>query len=291
MQLHPTNTDPTSGALLVCRAARWNLLALLAILWLLPIGVWLFEGPWWGVLLGATIPVAVTLPIVGAFRKRGKPENWILALHRHDLWGNLRSVENVEAVPGQTAVQIPYQEIEFVRRVDHRYTIPSNNRNTRHHRDIYLELQLPSEAIAAIAAELASENKRELPEQTHLGGLVKSRTGRAQSPVIIEGDYALRIRFSSASVRLRPSLARTMAVLKNYVTARPDFLEDSDHWQNLDESEFDKLVQKLALNGQLIDATKLVRRQKQLSLRDAREYVKKLSRIGVMTNKSPFRRK
>jgi hypothetical protein len=278
MQLHPTGTDPTSNALLICRNVRWNLLVLFAILWAIPIGLYLFEAPLWGVLLGAILPALLTWPLLSAWRKRGRPDNWVLAVRGDGFWLNLRDSEYYEAEPGKTVVELTYSDIEFARRVVHRYTTPSGNGKLRTHKDVYLELRLNPELIEQLGAEITAERQRALPEKQLLGGFVKSRTGRTNMPIETEGEDAVRVKFSAANTGLTPSIKRTIAMLREFVTVEEDHAINSEHWRELSDAAFDDLVLRLAMSGQQIDASNLLQRRRGMTLTEAKNFVDELRR-------------
>lgn len=243
-------------------------------------GLWFIAGPWWAVGLAAIIPALLTWPLVSAFRKRGRRENWVLAVDRRGVWLNLRDVEYHEAEPGDSVVSIPYEEIGSARRVINRYTTPSGNGRTRVHKDICLELSLARPQIDSLREAIAAEWKRELPEKRHFGGAVKSRSRRTHSPIETDGDNAVRIKFTAGNIGLRPTIKKTLAALKEFVKVQADEESQAVGWRDLTGEELDATVRRLALNGQSIDALNLLQRRRGMSAREAKDYVDEV-REGV----------
>ena len=272
MQFHPTGTDPTPTALLVCRNVRWNLVILLAILWAVPVFWWYVAAPLWVLSLCTALPLLLTWPMVSAWRKRGSADNWVLALYGDGIWLNLRDCDYNEAEPAETVVFLPYREVAAARRVVHRYTTPSSDNGTTAHRDVYLELQLTT-GNGALTKALADERRRDPPQHSHLGGHVTSQTRRTQFPIEMESDNAIRIKFSVASYGLRPKLRKVLAALQKFVIVETDQQDSTGHWRTLDDLQFESLVRRLIASGDRMNAVALLRRRKGISLAAARELV------------------
>ena len=107
MKLHPTGTDPTGEARLICRNVRFGLLVLLAIFWGAAIFWWWVEAPLWVIAMCVLVALFLTPLLIGAWRKRGRPENWVLATYPDGLWLNLRYCEHYLAEPGDTVLFVP----------------------------------------------------------------------------------------------------------------------------------------------------------------------------------------
>src|SRR5215217_1604723 len=127
MQLHPTGTDPISNALVVSRNVRWNIAVLLAIFWAAPVFWWYVSAPAWVLYMCIALPLLLTWPMFSSWRKRGRADNWVLALCRDGLWLNLRDCEYSDVEPGETVVFLAYSEISVARRVVHQHTTPSSD--------------------------------------------------------------------------------------------------------------------------------------------------------------------
>ncbi len=276
MHLHPTGTDPTPLALLVCRNARWNLIVLLAIFWGAAIGWWYLQAPTWVIGLCASVALLITWPLLSAWRKRGRRDNWMLAVHRDGVWLNLRDAEYHEAEPGLTVAYLPYGDIQSARRVVHRYTVPSGTNGTSCHKDVFLELKIRLDAVAQLRSEIVAERRRELPEKKHFGGKVTTRTGRSHMAIEAEGDDAIRIKFSGSSIGLRPGMKRTLATLGKFVPINADYQGRTENWRNLDDREVDELVRRLVASGQTMDASELLTHRKGMNLTEARQFIDEL---------------
>lgn len=85
----------------MCRNARFGLLILLAIFWAAAVVWWWFDAPRLISYVCGAIALFITPPVLGSWRKRGRPENWVLALHPDGLWVNLRDCEYYLAEPGE----------------------------------------------------------------------------------------------------------------------------------------------------------------------------------------------
>jgi hypothetical protein len=276
MKFHPSSTDPTSQALLVCRNTRWFILVLLAIIWAAPIFWWSVSAPLWVTILCAALPLFLTWPMLSSWRKRGGSHNWVLALYGDGLWLNLRDCEYAEAAVADSIVFLPYGEISAARRVVHRYTTPNSDHGSTSHKDVFLELEMSAENVAELRRALTDERFRNPPERSHLGGAVTSRTRRSQFPVEVEGDNAVRIKFAVFSYRLRPSIGKVLAALQQYVVVEPERRQTTANWRELDDAQFDALLRRLVVAGQRMDATALMRERTKISLTDAHLIIKQL---------------
>lgn len=277
MKFHPTGTDPTRDALLVCRNTRWGVVMLLAVLWAAPIFWWYVAAPWWVTALCAALPALLTLPMFGIWRRRGRADNWVLALYRDGIWLNLRDCDYHLAEPAKTVVFIPYAEVGAARRFIHRYTTPSSDHGSTSRKDSYLELQLSTPDTGELQRVLDEERRRDPPQRSHLGGFVTSRTRRTQAPIELEDDGTLRVKFRMLNYWLTPSLKKVLKALQQFVTIEADHVPIRADWTTIDGLEFDELVRHLVRNGARIDAMELLRRRKGFSTTEAKQFVDKLS--------------
>ena len=280
MQFHPTGTDPTPHALMVCRNARWNLIALLVVLWAFPTIAWFAGAPWWFVCLAGALPALLTWPLVQAWRRRGRADNWVLAVYADGLWLNLRDCDYHEAEPAETVVFVPYTELASVRRYVHRYHVKHGTK-TRYHKDVYLELQLREPNAAKLQMALADEWQRQPPPRKYFGGQVTSRTRRTQVPITVEGDNLVRVKFSVSNYGLQPPLKQVLTLLERFVTIDADREPPEEDWMKLDDADFNALVRRLATNGRRIDAMSLLQQRKGISATEARQAVDELGNVAA----------
>lgn len=276
MQFHPTATDPTSSAILICRNGRWNLLVILAFLWLLPAAAWVASGPIWLVVLFAALAALLTWPLASVWRKRGRPENWVLALANDGLWLNLRDCEYHEAEPADSVVFVPHGEIDSARRFVHHYSMKHGTR-TWHHKDVYLELHLRDRNTATLQQALTAEWQRQPPPRKYLWGHVTSHSRRTQAPISVESNGVVRVKFSVSNCGRWPAIQHVLALLGQSVPVTADHQPPAEDWQQLDDRAFDALVRRLAVNGRRIDAMNLLRDRNGLSLREAKQLVDHVS--------------
>jgi hypothetical protein len=260
----------------VCRNVRWNLLVLLAVLWAFPIGIWFADGPWWLLCLVSAVPALLTWPLMSAWSRRGRRDNWILAVYADGLWLNLRDCDYHAAEPAETVVFLPYGEIDSVRQYVHRYVTRSGSRST-YHKDVYLEILLRETDTTELQVALAEEWERQPPPRKYFGGQVTSRTRRTQAPITVEGDELVRVKFSVSNYGLRPPLKKVLALLERFVAVDADHESPTEDWEKLDGPQFDALIRRLATNGQRFDAMKLLRQRKGLSATEAKQFVEGLS--------------
>jgi hypothetical protein len=248
----------------------------LAFLWAAPAFCWWAQAPWWATALCAALPILLTGPMVGMWRRRGRAENWVLALYRDGIWLNLRDCDYLDAPSGTSVVFVPYGEIASARRYFHRYTTPSSDNGDTLHKDVYLELQLQSANIDEVRQALDEERRLQPPTRSYFHGVVTMSTKRTQFPVELEPDGRLRVKFTVSSYGLRPSLKKVLAKLQQFVDVEADAASQLADWNKLDGAESDELVRRLVKNGQQIDAIRLLKERKGLSTSEANRLVDEL---------------
>ncbi len=278
MQFHPTGTDPTAEARLVCRNARFNLL----ILWIIFAGVpflwWWLEAPGIVTYGCAAVALFITPFLWGSWRRRGRPENWVLALFRDGMWVNLRNCEYYRAEPGQTVVYLPYEEILSVNKSIHRYKTPDSDGDVSH-KDVYLDFQLDQKQAEQIAEELKRERTRQPFKKSYLWGVVTvSNKGIQHQPVKVSSDALLKVKFTAGNFGLLPRPKKVLAFLDDYLSVAEQNENKTADWENLSEAEFVDFVKKLVHDGETIDATKLLREKRKMSLTEACAFVDEIER-------------
>ena len=105
-----------------------------------------------------------------------------------------------------------------------------------------------------------------------------SRAGYAARfwPVELEGEYALRVKFTVANYGLRPQLKKVLNALASRVIVESDEKQLTDHWKKLDDKEFDALVRRLVSGGQTMDAERLLKERNGWTLTEAHQKVEEI---------------
>ncbi|WP_428306849.1 hypothetical protein [Lacipirellula sp.] len=277
MQFYTTSYDPTPLATLVCRQQRWGLLVFVAVFCGIPFVWHRLEAP--GIVTYGTALLALLIcPVMlRSWRKRGRRDNWAIALDGNGVWLNLRDCEYHNAEPGETIVYLANRELLSARRFDYRYTTPNQRKHSTQHREVYLELQVDEATAAEIKQRVDAEQRREMPPHRALGGLLQTRVSRNSALVRVHNTSTLRILFSSSTYRLTPGLKRLLSELARDVPVDDAPAIRSEPWQELSPAECDELIRSLASQGRLIEATQLAQATKKISLTAARELVDSLS--------------
>ncbi|MEM8679731.1 MAG: hypothetical protein AAGF97_10305 [Planctomycetota bacterium] len=272
MQAHPTGTDPTTDAMLVCRNTRIHLWVLLALVWAAPTFWWWASGPMWVGFLTGGFACLLTFPLVGSWRNAGRPENWVLAVHPHGLWVNLRDVTFCEAEPGDTVCYIPFAEIECAGLTKERYQVEDHDGITTYH-CTYLDLQLPTTNARVLGVALQQDRQRKLPVHHYLGGAISVTIPQIkQQPVEVVGDDTLRIKFKANHYRLTPGLNRVLAALEGHVQIVPPAEAGREEWSE------EHLIYRFIREGEDLQAIRQLRKQKRLSLSESKAYVSEARR-------------
>ncbi|MEM9353235.1 MAG: hypothetical protein AAGA92_09495 [Planctomycetota bacterium] len=273
MQLHPTGADPTQQALLVCRNARFNLLVIAAALWVLP-GFFAWQAfPWYVVYPSSGLALLITLPIVSAWRRRGRAANWVLAVLPDAVWLNLRDCEYADAEPGESVVSLPWGKIEKACQTTHRYSTSGGDGDTSH-KDVYLEFSVSPETALEVRAALQAERKLRTKEHRYLwGGVTVSQGAIKRQPIDVADESTVRVKFSSGTYGLSPGTKQALAAMADYVVIAESGESALGDWHSLEDPDFDKLVLDLIEDGRDIEAIKLLRGRRDVSLTEAKAFV------------------
>ncbi|MCA9258453.1 MAG: hypothetical protein KDA61_04600 [Planctomycetales bacterium] len=278
MQFHPSGTTPTHDAEIVFRDARWHLMILLAIFWSIPVFWWKVHATWIAYACGA-LAALLTLPMLASWRRRGRPDNWVLAIHRDGLWVNLRSCEFGDAPAGDTVAFIPYSEMSAVRKTVHRYTTANSDSEVTHHRSVYADIQITSPDASQFLALLQADRRRSVPSRSYFGGVVSVSSGRInRQPVDFLGNDLLRVKFSAGNFALRPRIGRFLRALGQYVRVGDELKIANEHWRDLDDADFDQLVHDLVRDGQDVKAIQSLKSRRGMSTTQAHAFVEELRR-------------
>lgn len=276
MELHPTGTDPTRDALLVCRAARFQHLILLVVLWCIPVAWWWFSAPIIVTAACALLALLLTPLMLGDWLKRGRPDNWVLALHSTKLWINLRSYGATNAPQAETVLSIPYREIQSIRRTIHKYTTQGSDGKTNH-TEVFLDFFFRDTDIEQVENILKSERELAIPLNEYWNGLVKVGNRQLKSfPVDTLGENGLRVVYSSSRNGLTPSIKKVLALLGRYVAIEEPLETKLANEQDLTDEEIDARILHLAQMRDTIEAIRMLRRHREMSLLEAKQFIEEL---------------
>ena len=270
MKFYHTGTEYPESADLVCRNIRWNLVILLGVFWAIPVGWWILGAPVWLAFLTGGLALLLTVPLFNTWIRRGRRDNWTVAVTPDGIWLNLRDVEYHRAAAADTIARIPFREIRSMRKSVHRYTTPDSEGGSVKHRDLYLELQLEPSVAVELADAISAEQKRQPASSQFLG--ISVRTKRNDAPLRIRGD-ALHVKFRTSRYCLSPGLPRVLSVLATRIASDIPVEDKSKDWEQMSESELHDFVEELVSNGDTISACKLLVEKTGVSLTEAHQLV------------------
>ncbi|MCA9263163.1 MAG: hypothetical protein KDA60_04920 [Planctomycetales bacterium] len=277
MQFHPSNHDPTSDALLVCRNARWVAVLLAACFWGFMVFLAFERAPVWLLGLWGMICIPVTAILWSDWIAKGRPENWMIAVHRDGVWLNLRDVAFRSAPQGQSVVFLPYQELHGVREHVHKYRTRDSDGGDTHHKDTYVELLTDSNITNQVAGVLSEERLIELPSKSYFWGGIEVRAGRIRyQPVTVPTPGVLRVAASKRNYGMRPGPRRVVEVLSEFIQPVESIRRNDGNLRNMDDADFEATVAEFARRGDVFAAVKLLVDRRGMSLTDARSYVQSL---------------
>lgn len=280
MQFHRTGTLSPEDASLVCRNARFNILVMLLVFWAIPL-VWYWSEVMWLVYACGALALLLTWPMLGSWAKRGRPENWVLAINPNGIWINFRDCEYADVEPGDTVLFVPYEEVLAARKTVHRYKVPGSDGDVSH-KDIYLDLQVLSPDVERLRAALQAERQRSTPTKKYLGGVIGVSAGKIKrQPIDMIGEDLLRVKFAAGDFGLLPRLRKVLPELTKYIAIEGEERQTSNDTEEMSDAEFADLVRKLVVEGRQMDATKMVKDRTGKSLAEARAFLEELSRQAI----------
>ena len=278
MKLHRTGEAAYDWDATVFRAGRWlnSLIGVIfAIAFAVP-GLLYFFG-------GAKIPLLIVVPCTMLAVFIGKwmmsmiislwlSSNWTLAVQPDGVWLNLRSCFNHRFEEAQTLLHLPYEDIVSVRRCGR--LVSASMQGDAKYKQTSLELTLAESVDAQqIKSAIAEENRRRTPAQ---GILIKSTSRIQHTPVSIVEMRKLRIPWNGPMSGLTPNINTAIRMLSQYVTVDEAAEIQKVDWQELSDEAFDDTILETLIQGQSMEAIRLLRNRKGMSLRDARAFVKEL---------------
>ena len=276
MQLHPTETNPTENALLVCRNARFGLLILLAIFWAMPIFWW-----WVDVRIVFYLTFALALMLtplfIGSWRNRGRADNWVLALYNDGLWVNLRDCEYHRAKSGETILFLSYEEVVSVQKTILRYTTPDSDGDNTHHKSVFLDMQIALDDPESLHNALRADKRRRPIPREYLGGCLSIGLGKIKrAPVEFLSEDLLRIKFSTNNYGLIPGWKKVLAVLGKYVAIENEQLLHRGEWQEMDDTQFNQFIRDLVRDGSDVTSISLLRRRQGMTTTEAHNFIQEI---------------
>ncbi len=274
MQFHRTSHDPTPGALLICRNARWVGLAI-------AFGFWCFFGlfayapmPVWLMWLLGALCLFITAVGYRDWVIKGRPENWMIALHRDGLWLNLRDVTYHAAPDSDTVLFLPFSEISAVREHVHQYQERSSDGGSIHHKDRYIELLTDSKNTKHISTEILAEQHRKPPMKKYFGGYLRVGTGSIKhQAVTIPEDGVIRVAASKMNFGMQPRLSYVLQRLGEFFPVEKSVKRVDGDTREMDDQAFDVAVAEFAQRGDTIAATRMLIERRGLSMTEAKAQV------------------
>jgi hypothetical protein len=212
--------------------------------------------------------------LVGDFRDRMRPTNWLVWLQPNCLWINVRSYQDRSSTDVLCVVRLEFGEIAEAREYLERYSVPTTKGSTRY-KLRSLDLELKSDQTAELLAAISDNRKRLNPTNNYMGVKV---TGRASHfPVHLVKPNLIRISWRGGqSFWATPSLDNLLENLSQRVKIGEKEINDRGPWQNIEDVDFDDQVLELARSGSVIDAVNLLVRRRGYTHTQAKQFVDEL---------------
>lgn len=275
MQLLETHSESFDWGATVYRQSRLRhtvgSLLFAAIFAAIPVVFWKLEAPRWLIILEILLALFVLRLSIGQIVNVWKRSSWTLAVEPSGLWINLRSFHNSGFEPGLTVLKLEPSEIESAR-VWEGQTIVSRDARARIRS---LELTLaPTGDTAALKEAIDIETHRQTPPSQFL--FIQSRGRVRHVPVRLVDDQTLRIAWSGPSDQVTPSVENALRDLSRFVTIDSPVRDEHLPLNHVTSADIDDEVLDLVASGRKLEAIRLLRKQRRLSLREAKETVEGL---------------
>jgi hypothetical protein len=241
------------------------------------------------------------------FRKRLRPSNWLVKTRTNSLLIKFRSYLNdrfLEADP--VVVEIPWSEIQWIRKTTETMTSPSRGSNTASTTSFhtYLDLKLNAPEIEELKQALDTETNRKAPlsEKVRLKReLFRARKRKAPRPEILRLKQEIRsdrlrhqpgqsgathrhypVRVIEPSILriewngITPRIKKALGLFSQRAAVEPTLKLRPQDWQSLQGQDLDDRILDLAQRGDTLGAVKLVRRKYGLALGESKQFVEDL---------------
>lgn len=210
----------------------------------------------------------------GAISARLGPQNWLLTTSFHGITIKFRSFRNSHFLPSDSVIAyISYSEIEWVRKCVQKKSTPDDDRGVTESVMKMVEIRLRSPDAIKLEALIREEINRK-------GPVIKTWYGHTchhmvHYPVRMVADETLRIEW-----RVSPGIKAFLQSIVPHVKVVQPHSTHEEYTvlalRQLDKSQQEERIGKLAKEGDTLSATKLVRELYACSLTEARKRVEQL---------------
>jgi hypothetical protein len=170
---------------------------------------------------------------------------------------------------------VPHLEIAGVNSRTVKRLETNNGRNTSW-TDQFLDVRLHDPAPTEVATEI-SEERRRRTTGSHFGGFITSSGRNNHVPVTLPADDVLRLTWRGRFDFVVPSLTKTLGELAAECTVDEPVVEGPADLQTLSEAEVDRQILDRVEHGDTLAAVQLLRDQRGMSLKEAKEFVDELT--------------
>lgn len=221
---------------------------------------------WLALLVAAGLSLFV---LVSAFTLRAslRPANWLVRLDDRWMFIKFHSYLN-HHLPEDDPVVLALErgEIGWIRKTSEKRVSPGLDRTRRSSRWRYLDLGV-STATTELEDGLSQERRREAPM------VGRSRTKAEHYPVRVPEPGVIRVEWTGPRTHIRPSLDRTIAVLRRHFPVLPELRLDDRPVRDLDAAEVEARIRERVESGEILAAVELARLSYGMSTTQAREHV------------------
>ena len=197
-----------------------------------------------------------------------RAHGWVLRCGPRGLALRLRSPFN-DDLPREDRIVLRIEpgEVSSVRRATQERRVPDSEGVMRVERRVYLDLVLRGPSPPEVAETLAGERS---PERR------RGRTNACHYPVLLPAPDLLRIPWKGPGFKVRPGIARALAVLGTTLPVSEDLDLGQQDAQKVDGAALEELLLQLATEGDKIGAMRVARLRYGLGVGAAREFVEEL---------------
>ncbi|MEO2013647.1 MAG: hypothetical protein ABGZ53_04685 [Fuerstiella sp.] len=277
MQLLHTNETYHAPTGIVCRqSVVKNLIASVFCVLVsggLPVLCWYFQGSM-PVVVACTLIAALVITVtVSRAKSLLRPGNWTMVLQPDGLWINLRSLYNHRFADAKTVLNISFAEIVSAQIRTAWVSASMSGDATAKQRS--LELKLADWVDATdLRKAITEEVRRKTPERSFMG---ITSTGRVNhSSVNLVDDRTLRIHWTGPNNGMSPNVAEVIKFLSRDIQVLESVQQQGRNWHQLSDAEFDDLILDLLIEGQKMEAIKLMRKRSPMSLTEAKQTLESL---------------
>ncbi len=232
-----------------------------------PIFMWTAGAPWFFPILFGLVALTIVPLLLADVRTRFRPTNWVLWVRPRSLMINLCSYQDRGPRDALSVVELNDDEIAEMWRRTERYTIPKTAGRSVSKWLESLEIKLHAHENTELTAAVAECRKRK-----QAGMQITLKSVSLPAPGLVRIAW-----WGGTGHSIAPRLKYVLDKLSHRVHVSEPVDTQRASWDQMSDAEVDDQVLSLISSGSKLDAIKLLRAHREMSLVEAKLFVDELA--------------